>query len=359
MKTRRCSPAARLAALATAALCLTGGLFGQRPASSEGNTRPDGPPLPRPPILWQLSSASDNPRAVYAVDVRELTSVTLHSYLIEGGFRVWEVNASDQSPLAFRAYAMESPTPTDEKATSGRTDAPGTGARVSETAVDQKPEDKVIKIYPVATHAKTVEVRLAEKNALLSLHESLWKSFVRHEAGGYPTEKPPANTGKSAGLNGGPVWEFQAPGGHYSVRLDRISSLSWHSYLIEGGSRVTELNLGEHAASHFLRIYAIASVGASDDAAAPARTSANVAAGKITEAGSRQEPWEKIVKDYPVTTHAHTVEFRVSDASTVKSVFSQALAAWSTQKGGRFTIAPSATQLPAPWDEAKKSPSGR
>ncbi len=358
MKTHRFFPSRALSAL-VAALLLAGGLFAQRPPASGGDSRPEGPPPPRRPILWYLVNPPDNHRAVYAVDVRELTSVTLHSYLIEGGFRVWEVNASDQSPLAFRAYAMESPTPTEAKATSTGAETSPNATRITETAVNRKPEDKVIKIYPVATHAKTVEVRLADKHDLLAMHESLWKSFIRHEAGVYPPTVLSDPNPKTAGLNGGPVWEFQAPGGHYSVRLDRISSVSWHSYLIEGGSRVTEMNLGEHAGSHFLRIYAIDAVGASDESSKPTDTTSDATAGKIEESTSRQEPWEKVVKDYPATTHAHTVEFRVTDASLVKSIFGQALAAFASQKGGRFTVSPAATQLPAPWDESKKSQSQR
>jgi len=45
-----------------------------------------------------------------------------------------------------------------------------------------------------------------------------------------------------------------------------------------------------------------------------------------------------VIKDYPTTTHARTVEYRVESIDQLNQIYSSAEAAFRTQKDTRLTI---------------------
>ena len=56
----------------------------------------------------------------------------------------------------------------------------------------------------------------------------------------------------------------------------------------------------------------------------------------ISQAGD--EPvWQKVVKNYPTTTHAHTVEYRLSSKANLQQLYSSLEQAWTTGKGANLT----------------------
>ena len=122
------------------------------------------------------------------------------------------------------------------------------------------------------------------------------------------------------------------------VALSRIAAISKHEYLLDGNLIVTEVNI-DTIGSTTMRVYQIT----------PAAQYGTLAAGrKIVErgkdlldrAGQRTgvDIENMVQKQYPTTTHARTVEFRVKDLGTLNALLSSAQAAWLSGKGRKFVV---------------------
>ncbi|MCP5537797.1 MAG: hypothetical protein H7A51_16375 [Akkermansiaceae bacterium] len=132
-------------------------------------------------------------------------------------------------------------------------------------------------------------------------------------------------------------WQASVPGGNYVVALDRISSVSKHTYIIDGNLSVTEVVVDTNGNS-LVRFYYIEPVG-SDASNVGARVKAR--SQEILErAGQRTgvDVNSAVMKQYPTTTHAKTVEFRVSDAGDLDKLYGSVLNAWVKGTGRKFTI---------------------
>jgi len=144
------------------------------------------------------------------------------------------------------------------------------------------------------------------------------------------------NTTEAAGPKR--FWQSSLPGGDYVVALDRISSISKHSYIIDGNLRVTEVVIDTNGNS-LARFYYIIPV--SEDAGS------SLGAGLATrgkelldKAGERTGTNlnTAVMKQYPTTTHAKTVEFRISDEGDLDKLFSSVRNAWFKGSGKKFSI---------------------
>ncbi|HCQ33176.1 MAG TPA: hypothetical protein DIV54_06720 [Verrucomicrobiales bacterium] len=133
-------------------------------------------------------------------------------------------------------------------------------------------------------------------------------------------------------------WQGSLPGGSYVVALSRIAAISKHEYLLDGNLIVTEVNI-DTIGSTTMRVYQIT----------PAAQYGTLAAGrKIVErgkdlldrAGQRTgvDIENMVQKQYPTTTHARTVEFRVKDLGTLNALLSSAQGAWLSGKGRKFVV---------------------
>src|SRR6187431_2623097 len=127
---------------------------------------------------------------------------------------------------------------------------------------------------------------------------------------------PPANPGEDE--SNPRFWQASfSNGGHYLVKLDRISSASKHEYIGNGTARVIEVTIGTDTAV-VSRFYFFEPLG--KDAAVSA---VNVVVNRVEEvakdAASRVSPTAgrlNVVKDYPNTTHSHTVEYALQSEAT-------------------------------------------
>ena len=106
------------------------------------------------------------------------------------------------------------------------------------------------------------------------------------------------------------MWRCDLPGGTYEVAIRAILAVSMHEYIVDGIARVTEMNI-DTPGTMAVRFYYIE----------PLTTNSPLGIGQATldkvqelakEAGERvspgDSPGDKVVKNYPTTTHAHTVE---------------------------------------------------
>lgn len=135
-------------------------------------------------------------------------------------------------------------------------------------------------------------------------------------------------------------WRVILPAGIYQVRLDRIQSISTHEYTIEPVLRVTELTV-ETGGSVVTRFYFQETVTPQSPLGL-GQSGIDLVKNKTEEIAERlagdKAPWKRVVKVYPTTTHAHTVEYRLSSKETVEELRKSAEKAWTTGLGEEIKI---------------------
>lgn len=131
--------------------------------------------------LWECKL----PTGVFAVDLRTISSISTHEYLVDGGMKVTEVTVSPLGSTIARFYFAEPVT----------VSAPG---GIGQSVLDQMQQKikegtdrltgasgneallyQVIKKYPEATHAHTVEFRLKSREQATKVYESAYDAW-RH-----------------------------------------------------------------------------------------------------------------------------------------------------------------------------------
>ena len=133
------------------------------------------------------------------------------------------------------------------------------------------------------------------------------------------------------------VWRAELPGGTYIVRLNSITSLSMHEYVVDNSARVSEVNIGT-TGSELVRFYFI-EPNIPQMPNGIGQSSADVVEDRVKDIAARakvDDVWMKVSKNYPTTTHARTVEYRISSKDVLTKLFKHAENAWLTGDGGTF-----------------------
>ncbi len=150
-----------------------------------------------------------------------------------------------------------------------------------------------------------------------------------HEA---PSDKPAQSR----------FWEASiGASGHYLVALDRISSISRHQYILNGNALVDEVTLDciGQSLARFYHISPLTEAVSGTPASAAARI---VERGKelVNQAAERigTKAHEMVVKTYPETTHARSIEFRLLSTADLEALHKSMRTAWETGKGRKFNI---------------------
>ena len=131
-------------------------------------------------------------------------------------------------------------------------------------------------------------------------------------------------------------WRCETPGGVFLVALRNIQSVSSHEYIVDGAARVTEVTIAT-ASSVEARFYYLEPVTGNN--ASPVGQAATLQALQqraqdlATSHGPIEPVWEKVIKNYPATTHAHTVEFRLTTKANLQQIEQSLEQAWTTGKG--------------------------
>ncbi len=135
-----------------------------------------------------------------------------------------------------------------------------------------------------------------------------------------------------------PLWKCTLPGGSYQVLVSAILSVSTHEYVVDGAARVTEVNL-DTSGQFALRFYYIEPAVTAGPGGLGAATLGKVQS-ILTDAADRSgsDSWKKVVKSYPVTTHARTVEYRVGSKDSLTKIFTSASNSQATGKADSVTI---------------------
>ncbi|MBK8091802.1 MAG: hypothetical protein IPK32_07425 [Verrucomicrobiaceae bacterium] len=121
------------------------------------------------------------------------------------------------------------------------------------------------------------------------------------------------------------LWDGRLKGGNYIVRAQSIIALSKHEYIANAAARVVEVNI-TLSSSQIVRFYFFepVKVETGSNFVAAGTQAIERAKGLVEQAAGRVSPTlteAKVVKDYPNTTHSHTVEFAIKEEARLNSLF--------------------------------------
>ena len=133
-------------------------------------------------------------------------------------------------------------------------------------------------------------------------------------------------------------WQANLPGGQYMVAIDRIASISMHEYLLDGQLIVNEVVVDTNGRG-LARFYHVKTV-AEDSPSATTRRVVEKGQELIDRAGQKAgtDIHEMVQKNYPTTSHAGMVEFRLLDIRDLNSIYKSLKNAWETGKGRKITV---------------------
>jgi len=132
-------------------------------------------------------------------------------------------------------------------------------------------------------------------------------------------------------------WQASVNGGTFMVALDKITSVSRHNYILDGALLVDEVTV-DTTGQALARFYFISPI----TQAAPGNTVTNLAergAELLDQAGQTagMNVQNMVVKKYPDTTHAKTIEYRILSAQQLTSLYNNLRKAWESGRGSQFT----------------------
>ncbi len=165
--------------------------------------------------------------------------------------------------------------------------------------------------------------------------------FSQNEPPGDPTLRPDQTKpesepqGDERGMAG--FWQAKLGGGEYVVALDRIVSVSRHNYVLDGALIVDEVTVDTvgGALARFYHIMPITSGVSGSAASQLAEKAMGLIDSAAKTAGSDLQ--NMVVKKYPVTTHARTIEYRLLTEAQLNTLFESVRTAWQEGKGRVFT----------------------
>lgn len=144
-------------------------------------------------------------------------------------------------------------------------------------------------------------------------------------------------------------WDCTLPGGNFTVHVGKITSVSMHQYIVKSPaqsanaaplpSRVYEVNVATDTAQ-VTRFYYIESAvdGGQSNIVKTGIDRLNDVANRVADKTGSAKFWQLVQKDYPQTTHAHTVEFRLDSKDDLDRLFGSVKRSWMVGRGARFTI---------------------
>lgn len=134
-------------------------------------------------------------------------------------------------------------------------------------------------------------------------------------------------------------WQAELPGGNYVVETTQIVSVSTHEYIVDAGARVVELTVATTSSitTRFYYLEALAQTAYGTRGKELLEQVEQRVTGLAARVG--QEPvWKKVVKNYPTTTHAHTVEYRLETKEQIQALFNSVSSAWTQNKDVKIKV---------------------
>ena len=134
------------------------------------------------------------------------------------------------------------------------------------------------------------------------------------------------------------LFRAKLPGGIYEVNVHAIVAVSSHEYLVDGVTRVTEVNI-DTTGSLLARFYYL-EPSAPTTSGGIGQATQDKAQELLKQAAEKtgQDVWKKVVKNYPTTTHARTVEYRLAEKADLNKIYDAAEEAFRLQKTKSVTV---------------------
>ncbi len=149
---------------------------------------------------------------------------------------------------------------------------------------------------------------------------------------GNPGATPVASPTGSVAPTQNRFWRCELPGGVYLVALNNIQSVSTHEYIVDGAARVTEVTIATNSSVEG-RFYYLEPVTPSAVGATLQQLQQHVQDLAASHVSPDDKVWEKVIKSYPATTHAHTVEYRLTSRENLQQLYASLEQAWMTGRG--------------------------
>ncbi len=167
---------------------------------------------------------------------------------------------------------------------------------------------------------------------------------AENPAGAEPTPDPNAgDPGAEPSGGEGPLaltfWKAELPGGTFLIAHDSISAVSTQEYVLDGAARVTEVNIMTTGVFQ-PRFYYIEPLPAQIPLPAGqsvidrAKSAALEAATRATQGDA---VWARVVKTYPTTTHAGTIEYRLETKEQLEKLFQSLEKSWTSSRSETFS----------------------
>lgn len=149
----------------------------------------------------------------------------------------------------------------------------------------------------------------------------------------------PASSPTPLSGGGQPVWRCELPGGIYEVAVDSIVAVSSHEYLVDAAARVTEVNV-DTTGTMTVRFYHLEPATPTSPLGLGQSTLNKVheLAHEAAERTGQGDLWRKVVKNYPATTHARTVEYRVESKEQLQKIFESAETAFRFRRNTTLKV---------------------
>lgn len=143
--------------------------------------------------------------------------------------------------------------------------------------------------------------------------------------------KPGESTGPAR------FWQATVGGGTFMVALDKIVSISRHKYLLDGSVIVDEVTVDTvgQALARFYFITPVTDTLPGNTVTGLTDRGKELLEGAAEQAGGGLE--KMVVKKYPDTTHAKSLEYRVESEQELKSLYTSVQNAWESGRGRKFT----------------------
>jgi hypothetical protein len=134
-------------------------------------------------------------------------------------------------------------------------------------------------------------------------------------------------------------WQCNIKGNEIMIAVDRIAAISKTQYVLDGGLIVDEVVIESTGGQALNRIYCVRPVTdtmGTNTAKKIVDRVREVATDRSGRLGSNLH--EMVEKNYPLTTHARTVELRVMEPQDLDVLYASVKNTWITGKGRVFTI---------------------
>jgi hypothetical protein len=136
-------------------------------------------------------------------------------------------------------------------------------------------------------------------------------------------------------------WRLTLPAGKVTIDLTKVTTIAQHEYISDELFRVTELNIAT-TSDLLVRLYYLEKYiplkGASGEVIKGAADRIQEKAETVADTAGIEPIWRQVHKNYPTTTHARTVEYRLHSKEDIAKVRKHIEAAWLAQQSGTYEI---------------------